>query len=66
MSQAMKLWERIIEARVRAETSIGEEQFGIIPGRSTTDATFAQEQLLEKHRERRRGMHEIFIDLEKA
>ena len=66
MSHTMKVWERIIERRLREETSIGEEQFGFMPGRSTTDAVFALRQILEKHRERRRGMHVIFIDLEKA
>ena len=66
MSQTMKLLERIIEVKIRAERSIGEEQFGFMPGRSTMDAIFALRQLLEKHRERRRGRHVIFFDLEKA
>ena len=66
MAHTMKIWERIIERRLREETSIGEEQFGFMPGRSTTDAVFALRQILEKHREKRRGMHVIFIDLEKA
>ncbi len=66
LSHTMKLWEKILESRIREETSIGDEQFGFMPGRSTTDAVFALRQLLEKHREKRRGMHVIFIDLEKA
>ena len=37
----MKMWERIIEIRHREETTIGKEQFGLIPGRGTTDAIFA-------------------------
>ena len=41
MPQRMKLWERIIEAMVRAETSIGEEQFGFMPRRITKDAIYA-------------------------
>ena len=36
-----------------------------MPGRGTTDAKFAVWQLMEKHREKQKGLH-IFIDLEKA
>ena len=35
-------------------------------GRSTTDAIFALRTLLEKHREKQRDLHMVFIDLEKA
>ena len=34
----MNIWERIIDRRLREETSIGEEQFGFMPSRGTTDA----------------------------
>ena len=40
MSHSMKLWERVIEARIRKEVTIGKQQFGFMPGRSTTDAIF--------------------------
>ena len=33
MSHTMKLYERIIERRVRGETLVGDEQFGFMPGR---------------------------------
>ena len=62
----MKIWERIIDRRLREETSIGDEQFGFMPGRGTTDAIFAVRQLMEKHREKQKGLHMVFIDLEKA
>ncbi len=52
LSHTMKLWEKILKSRIREETSIGDEQFGFMPGRSTTDAVFALRQLLEKHREK--------------
>ena len=48
MSHTMKLWERVIEARVRKEVTIAEQQFGFMPGRSTTDAIFCLRMLLEK------------------
>ena len=47
MSHTMKLWERIIEARIRKVT-IAEQQFGFMPGRSTSDAIFCLRMLLEK------------------
>ena len=50
MSHAMKIWERIIERRLREETTIGDEQFGFMPGRGRTDAIFAVRQLMEKYR----------------
>ena len=66
MSHTMKIWERIIERRIREETTFGDENFGIMPGRGTTDAKFAVRQLMEKHREKQKGLHMVFIDLEKA
>ena len=41
MSHTMKSWERIIERRLTEETTIGDEQFGFMPGRGTTDVVFA-------------------------
>ena len=66
MSPTMKIWERIIDRRLREETTIGDEQFGFIPGRGMTDAIFAVRQLMEKHHEKQKGLHMVFIDLEKA
>ena len=66
MSHTMKIWERIIDRRLREETTIGYEQFGFMSGRGTTDAIFAVRQLMEKHREKQKGLHMVFIDLEKA
>ncbi|KAI5729033.1 hypothetical protein M8J77_024451 [Diaphorina citri] len=62
----MKIWERILDTRIRRETSIGEEQFGFMPGRGTMDAIFTLRQLMEKHRDKKKDLHLIFIDLEKA
>ena len=66
MSHSMKLWERVIEARIRKEVMIGEQQFGFMPGRSTTDAIFCLRMLLEKWNEGQKAVHCAFIDLEKA
>ena len=62
----MDIWERIIDRRLSEETSIGDEQFGFMPGRGTTDAIFAARQVMEKYREMQKELHMMFIDLEKA
>ena len=66
MSHTMKLWKRIIEARIKKEVTIAEEQFGFMPGRSTTNAIFCLRMLLEKWTEGQKAVHRVFIDLEKA
>ncbi|KAI5697941.1 hypothetical protein M8J77_019127 [Diaphorina citri] len=47
ISHTMKLYERIIDKRIRSETQISDEQFGFMPSRSTTDAIFALRQFME-------------------
>ena len=44
----MKLWKRVIHSKIRNEVTIAEQQFGFIPGRSTTDAIFCLRTLMEK------------------
>ena len=66
MSHIMKLWERIIVARIRKEVTIAEQQFEFMPGRSTTDAIFCLRMLLEKWTEEQKAVHSAYIDLEKA
>ena len=65
-SHTMKLWERIIEHRLRQNVKILENQFGFMPGRSTTEAIHLLGQLIQRFRERRRNLHMVFIDFEKA
>ncbi|KAK3533747.1 hypothetical protein QTP70_025045 [Hemibagrus guttatus] len=66
MSHTMKLWERIVEARLRKVVEICEQQYGFMPRKSTTDAIFALRILLEKYRDGQRELHCVFVDLEKA
>ena len=51
LSHTFKIWERVVDRRMRQSTNIHESQFGIMPGRSTTDAIFILKQTIEKHRE---------------
>jgi hypothetical protein len=62
----MKLWERVIEHRLRKLTTVSKNQFGFMPGRSTMETIFLIRQLMERHREQKKYLHMIFIDLEKA
>ena len=51
---------------LRQNVKISENQFGFMPGRSTIEAIHLLRQLIERFQERKRNLHMIFIDLEKA
>ena len=48
MSHTIKVWERIIEARLRDRVEISKQQYGFMPGKGITDAMFALRMLMEK------------------
>ena len=66
MSHTLKIWERVVEERIRRLVAISEQQYGFMPGKSTTDAIFAVRMLIEKYREGQKELHCVFVDLEKA
>ena len=66
ISHTMKLWERIVEKRLRNDLKFSNQQYGFMPGKSTTDALFALRVLMEKYREGQKELHCVFVDLEKA
>ncbi|KAK3524746.1 hypothetical protein QTP86_002194 [Hemibagrus guttatus] len=66
MSHTMKVWERVVEARLRKVVEICEQQYGFMPRKSTTDAIFALRILMEKYRDGQMELHCVFVDLEKA
>ena len=66
LSHTMKLWERVVEGRLRRQTKVSEIQFGFVAGKSTMDPIFTLRQTMEKFRRRRKKMHLVFVDLEKA
>ena len=66
ISHTMKLWERIVEKRLRSDLKFSNQQYGFMPGKSTTDALFALRVLMEKYREGQKELHCVFVDLEKS
>ncbi|KAA5552181.1 reverse transcriptase family protein, partial [Pseudomonas aeruginosa] len=52
--------------RMRDESEVSQNQFGFMPGRSTTDAIFSLRQLCEKYRRASKNVHMVFVDLGKA
>ena len=66
MSHTMKVWERIIETRLRDRVEISKQQYGFMPGKGTSDAMFALRMLMEKYRKGQKELHCVFMNLEKA
>ena len=66
MSHTMKVWERIIEARLRDRVETSKQQYGFMPEKGATDNMFAIRVLMKKYREGQRKLHCVFVDLEKA
>ena len=66
LEHAMKVFERVVEARLRNVLCIDEMQFGFTPGKGTTDAVFILRQLQERYLVKKRELWMAFVDLEKA
>ena len=66
MCHIIKVWERVIERRLRDITEVLENQFRFMPGRSTMEVIYLLRRVIEKYREKKRDIHMVFIDLEKA
>ena len=66
MSHTMKVWERIIEARLKDRVEISKQQYGFMQGKETTDSMFALRILMKKYREDQKELYCVFVDLEKA
>ena len=56
LDQAMKVMERVIDARIRYMAKVDDMQFGFMPGKGTTDAIFLVRQMQEKHYGKKRKL----------
>ena len=66
LEHGMKMFENILERRLRKLIKVNNMQFGFSPGKGTTDAVFIILQLQEKHLEVHKDLFLTFVDLEKA
>ncbi|XP_061385566.1 uncharacterized protein LOC133320819 [Danaus plexippus] len=66
MCHTMKLYERVIDSRLRMECSLSKNQYCFVPGLSTIDPTFAMTMIAEVYREKKEPLHIAFLDMEKA
>jgi hypothetical protein len=64
MSHTIELWERVIKHRLRRLTTVTKNQFDFMSGRSIMEVIFLIRQLMERHREQKKDLHMIFVDLE--
>lgn len=62
----LKLWERVVESRLRKIVSISKRQYGFQKGKSTTQPMLHLRILEEKLREVDKTLHLVFVELEKA
>jgi len=62
----MKVFQKIIEKRVRSQVTLDNMQFGFRPGRGTTDAIFIVRQIQERYMRKSKEVWMAFVDLEKA
>ena len=66
LDQVMKVFERVIESRLRSRVSIDDMQFGFSSGKGTVDAIFIIRQVQEKFLDKKKELWLAFVDLEKA
>jgi len=66
LSHSIKLWERVIERRLRKDVSISENQFSFIPGRFTIGALYLLRRLMGLYRDRKVDLHMVCIGMEKV
>ncbi|VDP04302.1 unnamed protein product [Heligmosomoides polygyrus] len=66
LSHSMKIFERIVDGRIRDVVLLSTNQCGFANGCGTIDAIHALRRLIEKHREKQKSVHLAFLDLEKA
>ena len=54
LEQPMKVFERVLEKRIRCQVSIDNMQFGFMSGKGTNSAIFIMRQVQEKHQAKKK------------
>ncbi|KAL6727136.1 hypothetical protein Aduo_009040 [Ancylostoma duodenale] len=62
----MKVFERIIDRRIRDIIQVTTNQYGFVANCATTGAIHAARLMIEKHWEKQKPLHLAFLDLEKV
>ena len=62
LEHAMKVFERVIEARVMRRVQIDSMQFGFSPGKGTIDAIFIIRQLQEKYLAKKKDLSRFLLE----
>ena len=62
----MKLWERVLERRLRNKRTSSEQLYVSMPGIGTKEALFASRVLMETNREGQKELHCVFCGPEKS
>ena len=65
MSHTIKLYERVIDIRMRRCTSILENLFGFVPRRSTMEVVHHMRQIMEYYCARKRDLYWFLLNLKK-
>jgi hypothetical protein len=63
LEHAMKIWEKVLNKRLKRIVRIGQHQFGFMAGRSRMEAIFIPRQLQERYVEKNKILCHIFVDL---
>ena len=66
LEHAFKLYEKVLDGRLREVVDIDKVQYGFMPGRGAVDAVFVLRRLSEKVRAKDKKLFFILVDLEKA
>ena len=66
IEHGLKVFERVIENLLRDKVDMGSMQFGFMPGKGTTDATFVVCQVQERFMDKKRSLFFAFVELETA